>query len=126
MHNAITTNLIPTPHLFPFVAVQARCGPPEGLSAGSGAVSIEQTLKEGMSDRGAWNLAQFALIGIAWPPVKGWRLRLVREGVRVPQAVHAQFVALRNELRKPPRLSPCCASVPSSRSGESGFPDGEN
>lgn len=99
----ITTNPVPTPHLAPFGSLKAEDSASKGPSTVSQTVGIRRTLKEGMSDRGAWNKAQLALIGIAWPPMRGWRSQLSSEGFRVSADVHSQFVALRNQLIKPQR-----------------------
>lgn len=59
-------------------------------------IDIEATLKEGASVNGAWNRAQLALLGVPWPPSKGWKAKLVREGVRLSLHDHEQFLALRD------------------------------
>lgn len=56
---------------------------------------IKTTLKDGVSPNGAWNKAQLAVLGVPWPPLKGWKDKLVRKGVRLTAEEHASFVALR-------------------------------
>jgi len=59
------------------------------------AIDIEFTLKEGASAKRAWNRPQLTLLGVPWPPVKGWKARLIRDGFRLTFTDHQQFVALR-------------------------------
>ena len=59
------------------------------------AIDIAETIEQGCSDNGGWNKPQLALIGVSWPPVQGWRLRLEKSGRRVCRSVHDQFIALR-------------------------------
>ena len=58
-------------------------------------IDIETTLSAGVSDAGGWNKAQFALIGITWPPLRGWKAALIRDGFKVPTSTHTEFQALR-------------------------------
>lgn len=61
----------------------------------SSTVDIQTTLAAGISERGAWNRAQLALIGVSWPPLKGWKAKRERSGYRVPRETHDLFVSLR-------------------------------
>ncbi len=53
----------------------------------------EKLLTEGQSDKGGWNAAQLSLIGVAWPPVSGWKSLVIGKSITASDA--AQFVALR-------------------------------
>lgn len=58
-------------------------------------VAIEVTLREGVSERGGWNRAQLAVLGIAWPPAKGWKAELIRKDARLSNDVHLEFLRLK-------------------------------
>ena len=58
-------------------------------------VGIAETIALGRSERGGWNKPQLAMLGIAWPPIRGWRSALERRGVRVSREMHDRFVELR-------------------------------
>ena len=60
--------------------------------AGQVAVTPE-LLAAGQSERGGWSRAQFALIGVTWPPPSGWKATVV--GRPIPRADAEPFVALR-------------------------------
>lgn len=42
--------------------------------------------------RGAWNKPQLELIGVTWPPAKGWVDRC--DGMEIPDAIAERFAAL--------------------------------
>jgi hypothetical protein len=44
----------------------------QGMTKGSKMILTQDILERGRSQRGGWNRLQFKLIGISWPPVKGW------------------------------------------------------
>jgi hypothetical protein len=58
----------------------------------------DEWITAGMSDRGGWSKAQLAILGVAWPPVTGWKQRV--KGRLIPQAEAERFVALRNSTGK--------------------------
>ena len=60
------------------------------------SVGLLETLDQGRRVKGAWNRAQFALLGIAWPPIKGWKAELIRQNFRLSRERHDEFVALRS------------------------------
>lgn len=60
----------------------------------------EELLQAGRSTNGGWNQAQFALLGVAWPPQKGWKLRLI--GSPIEAALVERFIALKDFHLKPP------------------------
>lgn len=66
-------------------------------------VGIAETIAQGCSERGGWNKPQLALIGVVWPPIKGWRTYLEQSGLRVQGEVHAQFIALRGMTARRPK-----------------------
>lgn len=53
--------------------------------SGGGTVPVTEDLIEAArSPRGGWTRAGLALLGVPWPPPKGWRRRL--PGRRIPRA----------------------------------------
>jgi len=52
-----------------------------------------ELLNAGQSDRGGWSKAQLALVGVAWPPLPGWKLGAIGRLIRRADA--ERFVALR-------------------------------
>lgn len=56
---------------------------------------VEQTLEDGKSVNRAWSRAQLAILGVAWPPMKGWRAALIRQKLRLSREQHDKFVAIR-------------------------------
>ncbi len=63
-------------------------------------VAIAETIEQGCSENGGWNKPQLALVGIEWPPVRGWRKLLEKSGLRVRREVHEQFIALRGKTAR--------------------------
>ena len=62
-------------------------------------VKITMELIElGQSNEGGWNQAQLDLVGVGWPPPKGWKQRLC--GEEFPQQQLDQFLALKGEAGK--------------------------
>lgn len=49
------------------------------------------TLEDTKSSNGGWSKAQLALLGVPWPPVKGWK-----EQIQPSQEILAQVLALRD------------------------------
>jgi hypothetical protein len=58
----------------------------------------------GKSAGGGWSKEQLALIGVPWPPPKGWVGRL--EGRRVPGSTAAAFLALKDSHRQTAEEAP--------------------
>jgi hypothetical protein len=54
----------------------------------------QDLIQQGRSDAGGWSRAQMALIGVAWPPVSGWRLMAVDRAISDDDA--RKFVALKD------------------------------
>jgi hypothetical protein len=52
----------------------------------------EELICSAKTTKGAWNKAQFALIGIAWPPPKGWKSSII--GKEISEEHAANFIAL--------------------------------
>ncbi len=44
-------------------------------------VITEHDLNSGKSKRGGWSRKQLALLGVAWPPAKGWKESLLGKTV---------------------------------------------
>jgi len=40
-----------------------------------------QLIEEGRSPAGGWSKAQLALLGVEWPPVKGWKEAAIGKAV---------------------------------------------
>jgi hypothetical protein len=59
-------------------------------------IDVQTTLEAGMSANGAWNKPQLAMLGVSWPPIKGWKANLIRSGYRFSVEEHALFVSLRH------------------------------
>jgi len=49
-------------------------------------------LEAGMSAKGGWSKAQLELLGVAWPPAKGWKQAIL--GTTIPAASAEAFVRL--------------------------------
>lgn len=45
----------------------------------------DQWLRDNMSPRGGWTKAQFAAIGVPWPPPKGWKLAVIGQEITPEQ-----------------------------------------
>ena len=58
-------------------------------------VSIEKTLEDGKSANRSWTRAQLEMLGVAWPPVTGWKAALIRQKLRLSREHYGHFVALR-------------------------------
>ena len=58
-------------------------------------IDIKATLKKGSSANGAWNRAQLALLGVPWPPSKGWNAEQIRDCFQLSLDAHGRFVRLR-------------------------------
>ena len=56
-------------------------------------IEIKELLNLGKSREGAWSKAQLEALGISWPPLKGWKLRL--NNTTEDQA--RNFLALKDE-----------------------------
>lgn len=52
-----------------------------------------QLIEAGKSVKGGWSQAQLAILGIAWPPPKGWIQQVI--GRTIPKWDADRFVALR-------------------------------
>lgn len=54
----------------------------------------EDLLLAGRATAGGWKKAQLALIGVAWPPPKGWKATVI--GTDISDEDAARFLALRD------------------------------
>jgi hypothetical protein len=54
-------------------------------------------LDAGRSERGGWLKAQLAILGVSWPPMRGWPARVL--GKEIPDSAAERFVALKNTQR---------------------------
>jgi hypothetical protein len=52
-----------------------------------------ELIEAGRSDRGGWNRTQLLLIGVPWPPEKGWKAR--RIGKSIEDKAFLDFLALK-------------------------------
>lgn len=59
-------------------------------------------IESGMSDTGGYNRDQLALIGVAWPPLEGWKQRSV--GKQIPMKDAERFILLRGLKKKQRRF----------------------
>ena len=55
--------------------------------------SLDALLKAGKSPKGAWNKRQMEVLGVQWPPRKGWKARLI--GTELSTVAAQNFVDLR-------------------------------
>jgi len=53
-------------------------------------------IHSGKSERGGWTRAQLALLGVTWPPLKGWLSALI--GTELAKADYLAFLMSRNRL----------------------------
>lgn len=53
----------------------------------------EEFIESGKSPRGGWTREQLRLLGVSWPPPKGWKQGVL--GVCIPKATAEEFVRLR-------------------------------
>lgn len=59
----------------------------------------KELIQRGMSDRGGSNKAQLECLGILWPPMKGWRRKVV--GTEISQSKADLFIALKGQTLEP-------------------------
>lgn len=52
-------------------------------------------LADGMSDKGGWSKAQFSILGVTWPPLRGWKD--VAIGKPITEEAAKLFVSLKNK-----------------------------
>lgn len=57
----------------------------------------EQFLARGKSAAGGWTKAQLALLGVAWPPVAGWKAEALGKDIAEEDA--AAFIAAKGAAR---------------------------
>ena len=55
---------------------------------------LDGLLDRGASDKGSWNKAQLLAIGVAWPPLYGWKHRMI--GTELRQSQIDEFLDLKN------------------------------
>lgn len=60
-------------------------------------VITEALIREGMSSRGGWSKRQFALLGVEWPPERGWKQQVI--GEQIEDEAAKLFVSLRGESK---------------------------
>lgn len=61
------------------------------MSGEGGILVTTELLARGMSHLGGWNRAQLSAIGIAWPPMRGWKKLVIGRVVSAEAA--EQFLA---------------------------------
>lgn len=50
-------------------------------------------IDDGKSDNGAWSAKQLALLGVSWPPKRGWPERII--GTEISDDIYSRFLAIR-------------------------------
>lgn len=50
----------------------------------------EKIIENGMSNHGGWNKEQLAILGVKWPPKKGWKQRLI--GTEITELQYVNFI----------------------------------
>jgi hypothetical protein len=58
----------------------------------------EELIEAAKSERGGWTKAQFAILGVSWPPQPGWKLRVIGNLISHEEA--KRLVTLRNTARE--------------------------
>lgn len=58
------------------------------------ATITESLIESGKSDNGAWSMDQLAIIGVEWPPLKGWKKQVVGKHINDNDA--ERFVKIKN------------------------------
>ncbi len=53
-----------------------------------------ELIESGQSDHGGWSQEQLALLGVEWPPLKGWKKRIVGREVQAGNVL--KFLKLKN------------------------------
>lgn len=57
-------------------------------------VITEGIIQRGQSERGGWTKQQLAILGIRWPPPKGWKKKVVGK-LKLKRSRVESFLALR-------------------------------
>ena len=57
-----------------------------------------EIIEQGQSKEGGWNQAQLEILGVPWPPIKGWKTRLC--GDELTQEEHDKFLSLKGDAGK--------------------------
>lgn len=68
--------------------------PGEALPGASRQRITNELLAAGESQRRGWSKAQLAAVGVEWPPLKGWKSRIV--GLEISDDNAAIFAALKD------------------------------
>lgn len=58
-------------------------------------ILTHQLIEQGRSENGGWNRNQFELLGVSWPPLKGWKERL--NGTQMSRVKFEEFLELRGK-----------------------------
>lgn len=67
------------------------------INNGKSVIVTQELIKLGESGNGGWNKKQLAIIGIDWPPQKGWRDRV--EGTVISNEDATRFVSLKKKAK---------------------------
>ncbi len=59
----------------------------------------DQLIESGRSKSGGWNRKQLSVLGIDWPPTKGWKRRIVGKEINCEQA--QKFLDLKGQYANP-------------------------
>ena len=60
-------------------------------------IITHQFIEDGMSGKGGWTAEQLSLLGISWPPSKGWKHMVV--GSRIDDSCARKFLELGEERK---------------------------
>lgn len=60
-------------------------------------ILTREAIHAAASQGGGWSRAQLSLLGVSWPPQRGWLSRLI--GTAIPDGTYAQFLALKSKPR---------------------------
>lgn len=55
----------------------------------------EELIEQGKSSNGGWSMGQLALLGVPWPPQRGWKAQVIGKTIRSEDA--AEFARLKDQ-----------------------------
>lgn len=65
----------------------------------------DNLIRAGQTNNGGWNKKQLHLLGISWPPTKGWKLKVI--GQEITEEHYEEFLSLKNKrFKKKKRRQP--------------------
>ena len=66
-------------------------------------ILTRENIHDGASSECGWNKEQLSILGVKWPPKKGWLSKLI--GRTISDADYAKFLALRGVRKKKQRAA---------------------